>query len=275
MQNKTEVAQGVESIEFGRPGANWALPATWLLLNNIADSSVSYTSNKDTETPIIPEDADVALLTLYTPGAADTFNFDLLEMSEANFAWLFNVSQNLATSMTSVLAERLRANVAIRLTTRPQLGLKKQYVFMNTVCNPSYKNNFTKNALVAISVSAAIYSYPDPVTGVETLYTMQTLNADGSVIDQTLPVVSAGSPVSVASGTTTATLTGTATADGTNTIASTKWTKKTGAAATITTPNSLSTGLTGLAPGTYVFTLTATDNVGNTNSSDVTVTVAA
>lgn len=272
----TEIVNGIESIEFGIPGVNFTLPTNWTKFNNIADGSVSYISNKDTATAIIPEDKDVALITLYTPGANDTFNFDLLELSEANYKALFNVNQDPATSLTTVLATKLRANLALRVTTRPQFGLKKVYVFANTVCNPTYKNNFTKNALVAISVEAQIYSYVDATSGDDAVYTVQTVNSDGTTIDQTLPVVDAGSPVSVSSGTSTATLTGTATPHGSNTIVSTKWTKKSGAGgAAITSPNTLSTGLTGLTAGVFVFTLTATDSVGSTASSDVTVTVAA
>jgi hypothetical protein len=156
--------------------------------------------------------------------------------------------------------------------------LKKVYIFPNVICSITYKNNFTKNALVALSVQSDIYSYPNSVdpTLPDMLYIIQTVNADGTIIDQTLPTVSAGTDVSVSTGVTTATITGTATADGSNTIASQKWTKKSGAGGvSITSSTALSTGLTGLAPGVYVFTLTATDNIGNTSSDDVTVTVAA
>jgi hypothetical protein len=268
----TEIVNGIESIEFGVPGLNYALPSSWTFFNNIADGSVSYTSNKDTETAIIPEDKDVALITLYTPGANDTFNFDLLELSEANYALLFNVIQNTATSSTTVLATKLRANLAIRVTTRAQFGLKKVYVFPNTVCNPTYKNNFTKNALVAISVEAQIYSYVDPDSQQDAVYTMQTVNADGSTIDQTLPTVSAGANQTLTAGATTATLTGTATADGTNTVSKTTWAKTSGpSGGVITSPNSLTTGLTALVPGTYKFTLTVVDNVGNTSTATTTV----
>lgn len=266
----TEVIFGVEKIEFGTPGVDYALPTSWTVFNNIEDGSVSYTSNKDTETPINTEDKDVPLLTLFTPGAADVFTFGLVEVSEANLAALFNTTQDISTSTTSVLAHKKRANLAIRLTTRSQFGIKKVFTFPNTICNVAYKNNFTKNALVALEVAASIYPYRDGTNDV--LYTIATVNADGSAINGTLPTVSAGANQTGLT-TATATLTGTATGAGSNTIAQTMWTKKTGAAGVaITSPNSLSTGITGMVTGTYVFTLTATDSEGNVASADTTVT---
>src|SRR5665213_1496949 len=56
-------------------------------------------------------------------------------------------------------------------------------------------------------------------------------------------------------------------------IISYKWTKISGGSATITSPTSSNTSLTGLANGTYQFKLTATDNSGISGSDTVQVIV--
>lgn len=63
--------------------------------------------------------------------------------------------------------------------------------------------------------------------------------------------------------------------DSDGTITSAIWTKKSGGTATISTPSVLNTTVTGLVEGSYVFTLSATDNSGATSTSDVTITVLA
>lgn len=266
-----DIVYGVEKIEFGISNGDDSVPASVIVFNNIEDGSVSYTSNKDTATSITPEDKDVPILVLYTPGDADTFNFNLLELSKQNLQALFNTVYDEVTSKFTILATKAHSNLWIRLTTRPQFGVKKVFIFPNTICDVSYKNNFTKNALVAIAVVASILAYND-ADGNVCAYTIQKVNADGTTIDGTTPTVNAGIDQSVTVN--TATVTGVATPDGSNTIVSKVWTKKSGGAATITTPNALSTTLTGLANGVYVFTLTITDNEGNINSDDVQITVA-
>lgn len=90
----------------------------------------------------------------------------------------------------------------------------------------------------------------------------------------TPPTVSAGSVQTVTLPTNSTTLTGTATGSNGATIASLSWTQTTGpAAATIGSPTGLSTSVSGLVQGTYIFMLTAIDNKGQTATSTVTVTV--
>jgi len=92
----------------------------------------------------------------------------------------------------------------------------------------------------------------------------------------TPPTVSAGSAQTVQLPTSTVNLAGTATASTPNTLASTVWTITSGpTGAVITTPNSLTTTVTSLSAGTYVFTLTVTDNTGLVSTSTVTITVSA
>lgn len=184
VQNK-ELVNGVESIEFATFLPDGTVDtASWVKGNNFADGTVVYTSNADTLTSIIPEDKDTAIFTIATPGDPDTFNFNCFELSVANYQRFFNVDFDPATTTLTVLAQKKRANLAIRLTTRPVNGVKKIYTYSNTQCDVTYAENFTKEALVQLAVAASIMSYP-VLIGAETkdaIYTLQTVNADGSVI---------------------------------------------------------------------------------------------
>jgi hypothetical protein len=88
------------------------------------------------------------------------------------------------------------------------------------------------------------------------------------------PEAAAGTDQTITLPTNSVTLSGSAT-DGDGTIASYAWTKISGGAATITSPASASTTVTGLVQGAYTFRLTATDDDGATDFDDVNVTVNA
>src|ERR1019366_9448446 len=90
---------------------------------------------------------------------------------------------------------------------------------------------------------------------------------DGSA--NVLPTANAGANQTLTAGTTSTTLTG----SGTGTAITYAWTKISGTGGTITTPNAATTTLTGLSAGTYSYQITGTDNLGNTASSIVNVTV--
>lgn len=93
------------------------------------------------------------------------------------------------------------------------------------------------------------------------------------VILNVIPTVGAGVDQTITLPTSSITFAGTA-SDADGTIASTVWSQLSGpATATITTPSSLTSTVTGLVAGTYVFILTATDNHGAVNSDTMTVTV--
>jgi hypothetical protein len=86
------------------------------------------------------------------------------------------------------------------------------------------------------------------------------------------PIANAGTDKTITLPTTALTITGSAT-DSDGTIASYAWTKKAGGSATLSGAATNSLSLSGLAAGTYTFTLTAKDNKGTSDSDDVLVTV--
>jgi dienelactone hydrolase len=85
-----------------------------------------------------------------------------------------------------------------------------------------------------------------------------------------LPVAAAGADKSCSVG--SLTLTGLAT-DADGTIASYSWKKLSGGAVTLTNANTNTLSIAGLTVGTYVFSMTATDNGGQTDSDYIRVTV--
>ncbi|MBF9252486.1 hypothetical protein I2I11_04200 [Pontibacter sp. 172403-2] len=184
---------GIERLDFAPAYKNIAdapLDAAWRRVENINNGTVSLTQNEDSVNQIIPEDKDVAEVTLSTPGEADTFNFSTLDFTQENFADLFNVAFDAATSTTTFKAQRKVANLAIRMTTRPVNGIKYIITFPNTDARSRVENPFTKDGLVQISATATILSFID-ADGEEATRTMQMVKADGTVIDST-PAVPAG-----------------------------------------------------------------------------------
>jgi len=86
------------------------------------------------------------------------------------------------------------------------------------------------------------------------------------------PSVSAGVDKSITLPTNSVSVTGTAT-DSDGSIASQLWSKISGGAATIGSPTSLTTSISGLSEGSYTFRLTATDDSGGVSTDDMVVTV--
>jgi PKD domain/Secretion system C-terminal sorting domain len=90
------------------------------------------------------------------------------------------------------------------------------------------------------------------------------------------PTVNAGPPQTITLPTNSVVLAGTATGNNGATITSVKWTQFSGpTVSAIASPNATGTSVSGLAAGTYIFQLTATDNNGLTGSATVTITVNA
>jgi hypothetical protein len=90
------------------------------------------------------------------------------------------------------------------------------------------------------------------------------------------PVANAGADQGIVLPTSSVTVNGSGSSDPDGTITDYLWTKISGPSTfTITTPTSVSTSITGLVLGVYVFRLQVTDNEGDSDTDEMTVTVSS
>ena len=148
---------------------------------------------------------------------------------------------------------------------------------VNTV-SPSTNTTINSGATLLVTYTLTGSLSAAPGTTITGTFTKMGLSCSQSVsVANVAPVANAGSAQEININTTTSVnLSGSAT-DSDGSIASYAWTKTGGTGAAtpvITSPSSAATTVTGLnAAGTYIFTLTATDNNGATGTANVTITV--
>jgi poly(3-hydroxybutyrate) depolymerase len=105
--------------------------------------------------------------------------------------------------------------------------------------------------------------------------TLTIVVSSGASVTNIAPVAKAGADANITLPTSTYTLNGSGSSDQDGTIKSYLWTKVSGPAVTIVNAAGVSTGLTGLVQGTYVFKLKVTDDKGATGEDQVTILVNA
>jgi hypothetical protein len=141
-----------------------------------------------------------------------------------------------------------------------------------------------KYEMLTPGLSSTWIRHMDPGTYVFRLTITDNLGAtstDEVVITVTagnngLPVARAGNDITVLLPVNSVTLNGSTSGDADGNIVSYKWTYVSGPGAyVISNPNAVSTTVTGLVAGTYVFRLSVTDNHGALSSDEITVNVAA
>lgn len=267
IQNNKKLVKGVSMIEIAVIDAAGSTGA-FVRTENVTD--VIQTVNEDNQTPIIPDDKYSPIYIASTPGDADTIEFKMFDLSNELYAKMFNVEQDLTTSTTTVLSQRIQPTIAIRLTTEVVNGVKEVRTYPNTQASITQVNNFNKENLIQLQATCSLLPFTS-VGGKDAIYTIQKVKADGAVINGTPPTVSAGSDTATSTATTA--LTGTASATSPKTIVSQQWTQVSGPnVAGFSTPNALTTNATGLVTGVYVFQLAVLDSDGIAKSATVKIT---
>jgi ribosomal protein L14 len=133
----------------------------------------------------------------------------------------------------------------------------------------------TSASTLLSNLTAGLYSFQLKVTDNGGAIALDTIkvNVNAAPANQ-LPVANAGADIAITLPTNIANLDGSGSSDPDGTIASYAWSQVSGpASATISTATAVSTGLTGLQQGIYVFSLKATDNSGAVNMDSIKVTV--
>src|SRR5579872_6371411 len=112
----------------------------------------------------------------------------------------------------------------------------------------------------------------------QNIFTWMLAQGDTTLVGSPSPgslTVNAGLDTTLTLPTNSLTLRGSATPPAGATITSYLWSKISGGSATIATPTQINTNVTGLAAGTYIFALRVTDNILDTVSDSIQVTVLA
>jgi hypothetical protein len=117
-----------------------------------------------------------------------------------------------------------------------------------------------------------VNTYGVNITNKSTLLNAPESPREGTTANQS-PIVNAGGNQTITLPTNSVVLNGSA-SDPDGSIASVAWTQRSGpSTAVIATPNSVTTAVSGLQAGSYVFRLTATDNQGASAFSEASITV--
>lgn len=183
----TNVVGGIEKIEVAPASLTGVVEANaWKQIPNIAPGSVAFTRSLGTRTSIVPEDKDVAFVNFYAPGEGDTLTIGVLEQTPELVQMLFNVDYAAATTMITYKATEKRANLAIKITTRPMKdGRKCIITIYNSEVQTGYANNLTKDAVEQLALTATLGSYRAAGMTEDAIYTKQFVLANGTTIDST------------------------------------------------------------------------------------------
>jgi len=186
----TYAVGGVEKIEVGPAFFTEAGigTAVWTQVEYIAPDTVVYTKNADTETDLIPEDKDVAFITFYTPGEADTIAFGILQQYPTIMAMLFNQEYVATTSKTTMLAKRKVANLSLKITTRSMKDGRKQTIVMpNVAFTTTFVNNLSKTTVQQLLLTGKIGAFKTTTTNLDALMVKTWITEGNAVIDSTTP----------------------------------------------------------------------------------------
>jgi hypothetical protein len=136
-------------------------------------------------------------------------------------------------------------------------------------------NSPTSASTTVSALGTGTYVYKLTVTDDDGATDTDTVNIVVGGASNVAPTANAGADQGITLPTSQVTVDAVDSDDSDGTIAAYEWSKVTGGAATITTPTTESTTITGLAEGVYVFKVKVTDDDGAFAEDQMTVTVAA
>ena len=218
-------------------------------------------------------------------------------LAQGAYTFVLTVTDNTGQTATSAVAVTVNAAASsppvVKVESAQSITMPTSTVTLSGSGTPSAGHTITSHVWTKSSGGAATITSPSSdtttVTGLaQGAYTFVLTVTDNtgetatSAVAITVnaaasspPVVKVESAQSITMPTSTVTLSGSGTPSAGHTITSHVWTKSSGGAATITSPSSDTTTVTGLAQGAYTFVLTVTDNTGETATSSVAITVNA
>lgn len=188
MVGETNVVGGVEKVRIAPAVLTEAAVATavWKQLEYIAEDSVQYTKNSDTETTLVPADKDVAFITFYAPGEPDQITIGVLQQLPEVMEMLENIIYSPATTKIVNLAKRKVANLAIEITTRSMKDGRKQVIVLpNVKVQTTYVNNLNKTSVQQLLLTGKVGSFKTTEGNQDAISIKTWITETGAPIDST------------------------------------------------------------------------------------------
>ncbi len=188
----TNFVGGVEKVRiapavFTEAGVTTGL-STAVQLEFIANDTVAYTRNSDTQTDLTAEDKDVPVLTFFVPGEADQIAIGVLQQKPEIMAMLENIVYTPATTKIVNLAKRKVANLMIEITTRSMKDNRKQIIVLpNVQVVTTYTGNLTKAGVQQILLTGKVGTFTTTADSKDAISIKTWVTEAGAAIDSTTP----------------------------------------------------------------------------------------
>ncbi len=234
--------------------------------------------------------------TTYTLGSANAATTTLTNLVQGTYVFRLTVTDNGGATATATVTVTVNAaanqpptanagnNITLTLPTNSTTLIGSGTDADGTIAGYAWTRISGPATYTLGNANAATTSLSNLVQGTYTFRLMVTDNNGATGTDDVTitvnaaanqpPSANAGNNIVLTLPANSTTLSGSGT-DPDGTIAGYAWSKVSGPAYTMGSPNAATTTLTNLVQGVYVFRLTVTDNNGATGTDDVTVTVNA
>jgi chitodextrinase len=294
IQNRLRLYVSTTPTDTTAPTVSFSSPVSNAILSGVATLSATATDNVgvsrvefyNNSTLLATDNTSPYSISWTTTSVTNgVYNISAKAYDAANNIGNTTISvsvNNASTTPTDTTAPTVPTGLTATGTTQTQttlswtastdaVGVSGYRVFRNgTQIGTSTTTTYTATGLTAsttYSFTVSAYDAAGNVSAASTAVSVTTSSATNSA-----PTANAGADQTITLPTSSITLVGSGT-DSDGTIASYAWTKISGGAATITSPSSATTTVTGLTQGTYSFWLTVTDNGGSTNADAIIITV--